>query len=363
MLLSGMVAATPGQGGAVWAVLQYVLGFRDLGWDVWFVEPAPLSAAPYCDSIMATFGLADRWALLEGDQTAGAAREDVLVAASRAELLVNISGMLTDPAVLERIDTRVYLDLDPAFVQLWQAVQGIDMRFDAHTHFVSLSDRIGAPGSVIPDCGRHWLPLLPPVVLDRWPVSDQLEHDALTTVTSWRGYGSIDLDGVRYGQKAHSLRPLMDLPRHVNVPVEIALGIHPDETTDLQALNENGWQLLDPAELCATPADFQRFVAGSWAEIGIAKSGYVLSDSGWFSDRSAAYLASGRPVIAQDTGFSRRLPVGQGLFAFREVGDIAAAVDALRADYPAHREAARAVVEQHLDSRKVLSALLEQVLA
>lgn len=362
MVFSGMVAATPNQGGAIWAVMQYVLGFRELGWDVWFVEPAPLASAAYCESVMTQFDLADRWALVDGADTAGLSRAGLLEVAARADVLVNVSGMLTDNEILDHIDTRVYLDLDPAFVQLWHAIEGIDMRFDAHTHFVTLSDRVGADGSVIPDCGRRWTAILPPVVLSHWPVADRVDHPSLTTIGNWRGYGSIDVDGVRFGQKAHSMRGLMEVAARLPVPVELAMGIHPDEATDLAALHENGWRLIDPAAVAGTPSDYQAFIAGSWAEFGVAKSGYVLSDSGWFSDRSAAYLASGRPVVAQETGFSRRLPVGQGLFAFSDADEVVSAVVDLTLDYEKHRHAARGIAEEHLDSRAVLRRLLDEVL-
>ena len=359
LLFSGMVGAAPWRGGATWAVLQYLIGFRELGWDVWFVEPAGASAADYVRCVMTRFGFDGRWALVDGDgSTTGTTRDELLAAARRAELLVNVSGGLTDAALLDPVPVRAYLDLDPAFVQLWHTAEGVDMRLDAHTHFVTLSDAVGR---TIPDCGRTWLPILPPVVLSHWPFADVLEHRALTTVAHWRGYGSISHDNVHYGQKAHSLRPLFALPGHVPVALLLALDIHPGETDDLEALTANGWGLLDPAEMTATPDAYHGFVAGSLGEFGVAKSGYVVSDSGWFSDRSACYLASGRPVIAQETGFSRFLPTGQGLFAFESQEDVVAASQELRSDYERHGDAARAIAEEHFDSDRVLTRLLERV--
>ncbi|MGH9135747.1 MAG: glycosyltransferase family protein [Acidimicrobiales bacterium] len=363
LIFSGMIAATPGQGGATWAVLQYLLGFRALGWDVWFVEPAQPDGAAYCEAVMRQFGFDDRWVLVGPDGGIhGCTRNELDRAAGRADVLVNVSGMLTDPHVLDRVPTRVYLDLDPTFVQLWHAVEGVDMRFDAHTQFVTIADTVGAPESPIPACGRSWISTLPPVVLDEWPVAERLDHDALTTVAHWRGYGSIHHDGVHYGQKAHSLRPLLDLPTRTPARFLLALGIHPDETADLDALDANGWERVDPATVAATPDDYRRFVAGSKAELGIAKQGYIVSNSGWFSDRSACYLASGRPVVAQDTGFGRRLPTGKGLFAFRDADDAVAAIDELNGDYERHRAAAREIAETYLDARIVLRSLLERVL-
>ena len=365
IIVSGMVGGTPGQGGATWAVLQHLLGLRALGHDVFLVEPVgsgevPISAsATWCDRALAPVGLGDRWCVIGPDgKTEGMSRTALRATARRADVLLNVSGMLTDDDVLAEVPVRVYLDLDPAFVQLWH-LGGIDMRLDAHTHFVSVSDAIG---KTIPDCGRRWISTLPPVVLDQWPLAERVEHDALTTVANWRGYGSIEHEGAHYGQKAHSVRPLFDLPRHVAKRIALALAIHPGETADLAALREHGWDLLDPA-LASTPEGYRAFVQGSWAELGIAKSGYVVSDSGWFSDRSACYLASGRPVVAQDTGFGRRLPTGAGLFAFAGVDDVVAAVGELEADYDRHRRAARAVAEEHLAADRVLTRLLDRVLA
>jgi hypothetical protein len=371
VVVSGMIAGTPRQGGATWAVLQYLLGLRRLGYDVLFVEPvegddvASSEQARYCHEVMRRFGLDGRWALVQPGRldTIGISRAELRATARRADLLLNVSGMLTDADVLEPVATRVYLDLDPAFVQLWHDVEHIDMRLDAHTHFVTIADTIGTPASPIPACGRTWIPTLPPVVLPEWPVGGHLEHDALTTVAHWRGYGSIEHNGLSYGQKAHALRPLIDLPMQTVETFRLALSIHPDEKSDLAALGEHRWELVDPAVVAATPDDYRRFVAGSKGEFGVAKSGYVVSNSGWFSDRSACYLASARPVIAHDTGFARRLPTGKGLFAFADAGDVAAAVEAIRTDYAGHRAAARAIAEEHLDSDRVLRALLDRVTA
>ena len=370
VIVSGMIATTPWQGGATWAVLQYLIGLRRLGCEVHFVEPvgddAPVAnAVEYVSAVMDRFELADRWALIPagGAEPVGLSRSELRDVARSADVLLSVAGMLTDADVMESVAVRAYLDLDPAFTQLWHEAEGVDMRLDGHTHFVSVADAIGRAGGPIPACGREWLATLPPVVLDHWPVASELTRPALTTVGHWRSYGSIHHDGVHYGQKVHSLRPLIDLPRRTSARFELALGIHSEETADLSALAENGWTLVDPARNAGTPDEYQRFVQGSWAEFGLAKSGYAVSDSGWFSDRSACYLASGRPVIAQDTGFGRRLPTGAGLFSFTTAEDVLAAVEALEHDYERHREAARELAVAHLDSDRVLTSLLERLSA
>ena len=268
VVVSGMIAGDPHQGGATWAVLQYVLGFRRLGHDVYFVEPVVTSSlrpagaaldssenAAYFRRVVAEFGLERSAALLLAGsrQTVGLSHDELRSVGHRADVLVNISGMLTDDDLTARIPIRVYLDLDPAFIQLWHAVQGIDMRFAGHTHFVTIGQAISRSDCPVPTCGRSWIPTNQPIVLDHWPVAGAITHDAFTTVGNWRGYGSIEHQGIFYGQKAHSLRPLMDLPTRTREKFLLAFAIHPGETTDLTALAANGWQLADPRRVAGSP--------------------------------------------------------------------------------------------------------------
>ena len=188
-----------------------------------------------------------------------------------------------------------------------------------------------------------------------------VRRDALTTIGNWRGYGSIENEGVFYGQKAHSLRQFIELPKMTDEKFMMALAIHPDEKKDLAALKDNGWKLLNPLHVSSTPSQYRRFIQTSKAEFGIAKSGYVTSRCGWFSDRSVCYLASGRPVIAQETGFSQYVQTGEGLFSFETKEDVLAGIDAINRNYARHSRAARAVAEEYFDSDKVLSRLLESV--
>jgi hypothetical protein len=376
VLLSGMIAGDPHQGGATWAVLQYAIGLRRLGHDVYVVEPiAPRALKPagatlalstnaeYFRDVVTCFDLAPRAALLLRDtrDTVGLRYEDVVRAARQCDLLINISGMLTDPSLIESIPRRVYLDLDPAFNQLWHAVEGIDVRLDGHTHFVTVGRLIGTPGCDVPTCGRTWIPTLQPVVLPEWPATPGRPDGAWTTVANWRGYGSIEHRGVKYGQKAHSFRRIGDLPARTRARLQLALSIHPDEVDDLAALATNKWDVVEPAVVAGTPGAYRRYIQRSKGELGIAKSGYVLSRCGWFSDRSACYLASGRPVVAENTGFGRLLPTGEGLFSFSTVEDAAAALDSAAAAYDKHCRRAREIAETFFSSDVVLRALLERV--
>lgn len=369
ILLSGMVAGDPHQGGASWAVLQYVAGLEDLGHEVMLVEPVPAESLDPAGAVASYFRglplIEGRAALLGSgtDRTLGLSYPQLLEFSRGADLLLNVSGMLRDEKLLDAIPVRAFLDLDPGFNQVWQ-LTGSEMGFDLHTHFATVGVRIGSESCPIPTLGRNWIPTLPPVALPHWPAADaEPERDALTSVGHWRSYGSIEYDGVHYGQRAHSLRQLVQLPQRSEARFELALGIHPDEVADLRALRENGWNLVNPFEVAGSPAAYAAFVRGSAAELSVAKSGYVASRSGWFSDRSACYLASGRPVVAQDTGFAQLLPAGEGLLAFETTTEAAAAVEEVASDPGRHGRAARSLAEAHLDSRKVLSRLLERLAA
>ena len=376
VVFSGMIAADPYHGGATWAVLQYILGLKKLGHEVLFVEPmkassqrppnVPLPASDnvaYFREVTRQFGIARNSALLieGGKETVGVAYDDVLRFAKSADVLINVSGMLTDRALLDAIPRRVYLDLDPAFIQVWHHAYGIDMRFAAHTDFVTIGQRVGLSDCPVPTCGLKWLKTQQPVVLDEWPFTEPRESADLTTIGNWRGYGSVEFDGQHYGQKAHSLRQFIALPRFTKEKLAPALAIHPGEESDIAALSENGWTIQDPNRVASSPTSYRRFIQQSKAEFGIAKSGYAASRCGWFSDRSGCYLASGRPVIAQKTGFEEFLPVGEGLFAFETMDHILAAIEELRRDYPRHARAARKIAEEKLDSDKVLTRLLGQI--
>jgi hypothetical protein len=375
IVVSGMIAAVPGQGGATWAVLQYLLGLARLGHEVFFVEAlngdalrpvgVPLAQtvnARYCRQVLQEHGLDRSWALMRRDtgETAGLSRRELSQIEEGTSVLLDISGTLAGEDLFSRVPVRVYLDVDPAFTQVWDA-QGIDMGLAGHTHFVTVGQSIGSPGCPVPTGGRSWISTWQPVVLDEWPVGDVIARDGFTTVANWRGYGSVEHDGVHYGQKAHALRTFMTLPTRTREGLLLALAIDDGEVGDLAALRANEWQLLDPAEVAGSPSAYRAFVRGSKAEFGIAKTGYVASRSGWFSDRSACYLAAGRPVLAQDTGFSRHLPTGTGLVAFDSLDDVLTGIATIAGDYERHAGAARALAEEYFGSDRVLTRLLREV--
>lgn len=359
--VAGSIAQRPGRPGHAWAFLSYLLGFRALGYEVLFVDSlGPMDDPAWLAEAMAWGGLEGRWAALRGEREAvGMPRQRVLEELRGADLLLNINGFLADPDLLEAPPRRVYLDIDPGFGQIW-AEQGLADTFAGHDDFVSVGTNLGGPGCTVPLLDREWIATLPPVPLERWPVA--AGGRGFTSVASWRGpFGPIEYEGRTLGLRVHEFRRFVALPRQVGAPFELALDIDPTDAADRALLSREGWRLRDPLRELADFDSYGAYLRGSAAEIAIAKGLYVGTKGGWFSDRSAAYLASGKPVIAQDTGFGAALPSGCGLLSFEDLDGAVAAVEAVLAWPAEHERAARALAEEHLDARRVLGRLLERL--
>jgi hypothetical protein len=367
VVVAGALAAKPGNGGEAWVRLSWVLGLRQLGVDVAFVEEL---AAPD-EAAVRWFHDIVRWAGIEADAALvdgggmcragmdGGALEELT---ERADLLVNISGNLRSAPLRARFRRAAYVDLDPGYTQLWHA-QGLDPGLAGHDAYFTVGLRIGVAGCSLPTNGIRWRPLPPPVVLDDWPPTGPSERARFTTVGSWRGaYGPVTDRGRTYGVKAHEFRRLAALPERAPGEYELALDLHPADARDRSLLERHGWRLVDPSAVAGTPAAFRRYVQGSFAECSVAQGIYVETECGWFSDRSARYLAAGKPVLVQETGAGRTLPSGDGLVTFRTLGEAVTGAERILADPSAHARAARSLAEEHLDARRVLSHFLEEAL-
>lgn len=380
VIVGGALANKLHNGGEAWVRLSWILGFRKLGYRVCFVEQiarntcvdAAGSVAPfdecanleYFRRVTEQFGLAGDAALIYqgGEQIYGMAMPELLDMAESADLLVNISGHLSIEPLMRRIRRKVYVDIDPGFTQFWHIEEGSSARVGGHDYYYTIGENIGSPDCVIPTAGIPWRRIRQPVVLDHWPVCGDGMPDRFTTIANWRGpFGSIHFDGRTFGLKVHEFRKFIELPTRAPQRFELALNIHPAEHKDLDALNRNGWRVVDPRSASADPEAFRRYIQGSGAEFSVAQGIYVDTRSGWFSDRTARYLASGKPALVQDTGFSRNLPVGEGLVPFRTLDDAVRGAERIASDYPGHCAAARAIAEECFDSTIVLSRLLDEV--
>jgi hypothetical protein len=360
VLVAGALANKPGYGGEAWVRLSYVLGFRALGLETSFVEEIgePTDeAVGYFAEVVELFGLAASAALVdaEGEPLYGEPPEP-------ADLLVNVSGNLRCERLLSRVPRRAYVDIDPGFTQIWNA-QGL-LSIEGHDVYFTIGENIGGPDCPIPTGGTNWRATRPPAVLSEWPVVANGVRDRFTTIASWRGgYGSLEFEGTRYGAKAHEFRKFVELPDRAPGRFEVALDIHPAEERDLALLRDHGWELVDPRQVARDPLSFREYVQGSGAEFSVAQGVYVETESGWFSDRTVRYLASGKPALVQDTGFTETVPAGEGLLAFRTLEEAAAGAGAIASEYERHSLAARRLAEDEFDSKRVLTRLLEDALS
>jgi hypothetical protein len=360
-------------------VLSYLLGFHRLGWRVTLidrlapcqcVDGAGRPVAPdhsvgyiYARSVLQAFGLEDDYVLLvDGvEEPVGRTRAALAADLDAAEFLLDVMGFLDDRRLRDNTRCRVFLDIDPGFPQMW-AADGLADVISGHDVYLTIGTNLGSEGCAVPTLGRTWRPTLPPVVLDEWPVRRERGR-AVTSVVTWRGpFAPVEHDGVRYGLRAHQFRRFAGVASATNWPMELALDIDPEDDADRSMLTGAGWTVVDPRFVAASPSGFRRYVQESTAEFLVAKGMYVQSAGGWVSDRSACYLASGRPVVAQDTGLGAAISVGDGLVVFNDVTEATALLEEVLARYTHHSAAARALAEDHFDSDRVLSELIDSVL-
>jgi hypothetical protein len=362
VVVSGAVANKHGQGGSIWVRMSWAEALRRLGFDVVFVEQLadhPAKADTFA-TVMEEFGFEGSAALIgpRGEPLLGMSRPELMARAGEAELLVNLGGHLRWRPLLRRARRRAFVDLDPGFTQIWHA-QGHDVGFAGHDLYFSVGENVGTRRCELPTGGIRWRSIRQPVVLERWPVAEGDQFSRFTTVANWRGpYGRLSWAGRTYGLKAHEFRRFLAVPGAAGLPFELALGIDPADWADSARLDEQGWRLVDP-RIVADTSGFHRFIRTSGAEFSVAQGVYVETRSGWFSDRTVRYLASGRPALVQDTGFSDHIPVGEGLVAFRNLEEAVNGARRIVESYERHRAAARQLAEEYFAPERALAPLLD----
>ena len=356
VIVSGAIANKHRHGGSLWVRLSWAEGLRQLGFDVVFVDELRAGGSPEVfATVMRELGMPG--ALIDGTSVVGMPEEELLAHLDDAALLVNLGGHLRRPGLLRRVRTRAFVDLDPGYTQIWQAT-GHDVGLEHHHLYFTVGQNVGTRRSTIPAVGIRWRPILQPVVLDRWPQGEGA-FTSFTTVASWRGaFGPVSFGGRSYGVKAHQFRRYAGTPDACGVPFEIALDLDPADHRDRERLRAANWRLVDPQAVVAT-AGFAQFVRSSGAEFSVAQGVYVDTASGWFSDRTVRYLASGRPAVVQDTGIRHTLPVGDGLLTFRTPAEAAVRATEVVEDYDRHRRAARRMAEEYFAADRALAPLLE----
>jgi len=371
--------------GNVWVPLQYVAGLQRLGIEALWVDRQdahdPRLAARECrtlphrdahsveyvvrrfELIAREFGFAGRWCIVYdgGARHFGMGRAELEQAAAESDLLINIAGHIEPDSPLLRIPRRAYVDVDPGFTQMWS--QQVDLGLGRHTDFFTVGQNVGRPSSRIPTSGVEWRQILPPVALDLWPASIDASCSRFSTIADWRGSQQVRFGGEYYGGKRSEFLRFLDVPQRAGVAVEIALCIGQHDHEDLGLLLKHGWCVREPYLYAGDLHSYREFIRFSRAELSVAKSGYVKAESGWMSDRTACYLASGKPAVVQSTGVEEHLPTGRGLLAFSTLDEALAAIEAVEGDYLNHCRAARRLAEEHFNSDLVLGSMLERAVA
>jgi len=372
-------------GGVAWDYLQYVLGFRALGHDVWYLEDTgawaydPIKQEPsadcshnigYLGRVMREFDMGDRWIYRNAaDDTyhGGVQPSDVAKILAAADVLANVSGAcwLTDATAA--IPLKLFLDGDPMFTQISLAQEPdseYSQRVRLHERHFSFGMNIGRSDCHIPTAGLNWRPTVQPIALDWWektlmpPGTGHVADGAWTTVMNWASYAPKDFCGQLYGQKDVEFQDFMQLPELTKETFVLAMGQGVGQQRPTDLLESKRWKIIEPDIYLPDYASYHDFLTNSKGEWSIAKNGYVRSRSGWFSCRSACYLAAGKPVVVQDTGWSEHLPAGDGIMAFRTPEEAASAIDRVAANYAHHCDAARNFARKHFEASRICSALL-----
>lgn len=380
IVLLGMMSKMP-VAGVVWQTLHYLVGFRSLGYDVYYVEahartPSALmehehedssaKAAAFIAEVMRQYDFGDRWAFhaLHADgRCYGLSHTELNALYGSAAMIINLHGgtmPLPEHCATGRL---VYLETDPVALQieLYDRLQTTVDFLEPHCAFFTFGENYGQPDCGLPvDPQFTFLPTRQPVVLDFWKCNGTPRDAAFSTIGNWQQqWREVVFRGeTYYWSKHHEFLKFLDVPARTARAFELALSGYTD--ADRKMLQEKGWRVTHALSFSNDMTAYRAFIANSQGEFTVAKDQNIRLRSGWFSDRSATYLAAGRPVITQDTGFGRVLPTGEGLFAFSTMEDVCSAVAEIDGDYQRHSRAAREIAREYFDAEKVLSSLVRE---
>jgi hypothetical protein len=365
--------------GVTYQFLHYLLALRRLGYDPYYVEdsgrwvydPRINDLSPDASGnvaavapVLQAHGFGDRWAF-RGNYPDGRCYN--MTAARLAELyreadaFLNITGAQEIREEHLACPRRIYVESDP-FASQVRVSQGNEewiAKLAPHDTFFTFGENLGAPDCDVPLTRFHWLPTRQPVSVDLWDNPHRGDAPAYTTITTWHNKGKdVTYRGeTYYWTKDREFEKFLDLPRRRSVPFELAAGV--DESVRRRLL-EHGWRQVHSVDISRDISRYRAYIQGSRGEFTVARDQYARPQTGWFSDRSACYLAAGRPVITQETGFSKFLPTGKGLFGFRTMDAILAAVDAIESDYAGNCRAAREIAAEYFAAEKVVGSLMER---
>ena len=364
--------------GVTFQFLHYLIGLRQLGWDVYYVEDSARwlydprarvitgDASRNVGSVaraLAAHGFEGKWAFrgaYPGGQCYGMTQEQILRLYREADVLLNVTGAQELREEHLRIPRRLYVESDPfgSQVKLHNGDTVLRALLDAHDTWFTFGENVGREDCTAP-VDRLWLPTRQPIALELWDGASNAQQ-SYRTITTWHNDGK----AVVYQGETYHWTKDREFLRYLELPAlrpQLSIELATDADAAAQALLQaHGFRVSAALDISSDLRSYREYIQASRAELTVARDQYVRPNTGWFSDRSASYLASGRPVITQETGFSRVLPVGQGLFSFRSMQDVLAAVDAIESDYDAQCRAARELAREYFAADKVLGSLLER---
>ena len=367
ILFAGIVARYP-FGGVTWCSLMYLLGLRALGHEVLYIEDTgeciydpernevatdPAYGTRYIQEALEPFGLGDRWSFVNYDGSYhGLSKDAVRAYCADADLFVNLSGgswfWRDEYAAIPR---RVFIDSDPVFTQLAIAKgeRWYVEFFQQFDRLFTFGANIGTPACDVPTSDFVWHPTWQPVISDLWHTDGPPAGDRFSTVMTWKTESFTDVDG----DKDREFMRFIELPARTPSRFEIAVN------GPMELLRDHGWSPIDAMSVSRSPSDYRDFIRDSKAEFGVAKHAYVARRSGWFSDRTACYLAAGRPALVQDTGWSAHVPSGTGLIGFSTLEEALDGLERLESDYALHASRATEIAQECFDASRVLPPFLE----
>ena len=387
IIVGGFIGVMP-VGGVTWDYVQYPLGFSLLGHEVFYIEDTRLypiyqkpgsnwddcsASVEHLQKVMDNFGLKDKWAYRDeaSGKCFGMTEEKIKEICKTADVFVNIScsTFLRDEYL--QIPAKILIDTDPMFTQIQYLSQqmftpgepGLRQMVDAHDYHFTFGENVNSSDCRIPDCGLNWLPTRQPVCLDYWkPKNDfDLSNSSFTTLMNWSAAKILHFDGEEWGQKDIEFRKFSQIPqllKNINFSAIVNQTDNTNTSFSKSIAEEIGWKILDPYHNAGDWQLYQTFIEQSLGEFSVAKNTYVKAKTGWFSCRSACYLAMGKPVVTQDTGWSKIIPSGDGLFAFSDIDTAKEAIQKVVIDYTIQSAFAKEIANEYFDSKKVLQQLL-----
>jgi hypothetical protein len=391
IIVGGYIGLYP-TGGATWDYIQYPLGLKMLGHDVYYIEDTghyPIfqkekdawDDASYCigylKEVMERFGMNDRWAYRDvaSGKSFGMTQQKILELCASADVFINISCSTYSRDEYMRIPNRILIDTDPMFTQMQYLLQDIRVSgvpqlsttkqmVESHTHLFTFGENIGSADCKIPTLDYQWITTRQPIVLDLWNNTITNPIMGFTSIMNWSGRKKLIFQDQEWGQKDVEFEKFKDIPhrlKDLNFEVVINRPLNKESQFSLIEFEKLGWKILDPQEFVNNLSDYRNFIFNSTAEFGVAKETYVKSNSGWFSCRSACYLAAGKPVITQETGWSKYIPSGNGLFAFTDIESAEDAIKKVNSDIKKQSIKAKEIAREYFDSGIVLTEMINKL--